>query len=120
VLHEGRLTLDRRYFWVDASAFEALAAEAERGSDPLRAEQLAEQMLALYRGPFMAGEDDAAWVIAPRERMRSRLARAMGRVFRQWESSGQLERARDVYEKCREIDSQAVPEAGFKLSVSDR
>jgi ATP/maltotriose-dependent transcriptional regulator MalT len=115
VLHEGRLTLDRRYFWVDAWAFEALAAETERASDPLRAEQLAEQMLALYRAPFMAGEDDAAWVIAPRERMRSRLARALGRVFRQWESSGQLERARDAYEKCREIDSQAVPEAGFKL-----
>lgn len=111
VLHEGRLTLDRRYFWVDTWTFEALAAEAESAADPTRAEDAAQRMLALYRGPFMAGEDDAAWVIAPRERMRSRLARAMTRVFRQWEASGQLERARDAYEKCREIDSQALPEA---------
>ena len=120
VLHEGRLTLDRRYFWVDAWAFESLAAEAESAADALAAENAAERMLALYRGPFLAGEDDAAWVIAPRERMRSRLARAMGRAFRHWQEKGQIERARDTYEKCREIDSQAMQQASFKLSVSDR
>jgi len=80
VLHEGRLTLDRRYFWVDAWAFEALAAEMESTAEPARAAVLAERMLALYHGPFMAGEDDAAWLIAPRERMRSRLERAMRRA----------------------------------------
>jgi len=120
LLHESRLTLDRRYFWVDAWAFEADAAEAESATEPARAEHAAERMLALYRGPFMAGEDDAAWVIAPRERMRSRLARAMGRMFRDWEASGQLERARHYYEKCREIDSQAVQAPSFKQPVSDR
>jgi two-component SAPR family response regulator len=120
VLHEGRLTLDRRYFWVDAWAFESLAAEAESAADALAAENAAERMLALYRGPFLAGEDDAAWAIAPRERMRSRLARTMGRAFRHWQQKGQIERARDTYEKCREIDSQAMPQASFKLSVSDR
>lgn len=120
VLHEGRLTLDRRYFWVDAWAFESLAAEAESAADALAAENAAERMLALYRGPFLAGEDDAAWVIAPRERMRSRLARTMGRAFRHWQEKGQIERARDTYEKCREIDSQAMQQASFKLSVSDR
>jgi ATP/maltotriose-dependent transcriptional regulator MalT len=80
VLHEGRLTLDRRYFWVDAWAFEALAEEMEATSDPAQASKLGERMLALYRGPFMAGEDDAAWLIAPRERMRSRLERAVRRM----------------------------------------
>ncbi len=80
VLHEGRLTLDRRYFWVDAWSFEALAAELESTADPAGAAQLAERMLSLYRGPFMAGEDDAAWLISPRERMRARLERAMRRA----------------------------------------
>jgi ATP/maltotriose-dependent transcriptional regulator MalT len=80
VLHEGRLTLDRRYFWVDAWAFEALAAELESAADAARVGQLAERMLALYRGPFMAGEDDAAWLISPRERLRTRLERAMRRA----------------------------------------
>jgi DNA-binding SARP family transcriptional activator len=80
VLHEGRLTLDRRYFWVDAWVFEALAEEMEATADPALAAKLGERMLALYRGPFMAGEDDAAWLIAPRERMRGRLERAVRRM----------------------------------------
>jgi hypothetical protein len=119
VLHEGKLTLDRRYFWVDAWAFEGLAAEFERASDPVQAEKLAEGMLALYRGPFMADDVDASWYLQPRERMRGRLARAMGRVLRQWQESGQRERARDCYEKCIELDSAAAQQAGFKQSVSD-
>jgi ATP/maltotriose-dependent transcriptional regulator MalT len=80
VLHEGRLTLDRRYFWVDAWLFESLAEEMEAATDAAQAARLAERMLALYRGPFMAGEDDAAWLIAPRERLRSRLERAVRRM----------------------------------------
>src|SRR5205814_8423229 len=61
LLHEGRLTLDRRYFWVDAWAFEALAQRAESALEAAALESLAERMLALYRGPFMAGDVDAAW-----------------------------------------------------------
>src|SRR5439155_6871953 len=67
---------------------------------------LAERMLALYRGPFMADDADASWYLQPRERMRGRLARAMGRVLRQWQESGQRERAEEWQEK-------------FKQSVSD-
>jgi DNA-binding SARP family transcriptional activator len=85
VLHEGRLTLDRRYFWVDAWGFDALAAEMEATTDAAAAEKLAERMLALYRGPFMAGEDDAAWLIVPRERLRSRMQRAMKRVPQEYQ-----------------------------------
>jgi DNA-binding SARP family transcriptional activator len=80
VLHEGRLTLDRRYFWVDAWQFEALAEEIEAAGDAGAAAELGKRMLALYRGPFMAGEDDAAWLIAPRERLRTRLERALRRM----------------------------------------
>ena len=80
VLHEGRLTLDRRYFWVDTWTFEALAGELESATELSRAVQLAERMLGLYRGPFMAGEDDAAWLIGPRERLHARLERAMRRA----------------------------------------
>jgi len=102
LLHEGRLTLDRRYFWVDAWAFEGLAAELERAADPVQAEKLAERMLALYRGPFMADDADASWYLQPRERMRGRLARAMGRVLRQWQESGQRERAEEWQEKLKQ------------------
>jgi DNA-binding SARP family transcriptional activator len=120
VLHEGKLTLDRRYFWVDAWAFDALAAELEAASDPARVAKLAERMLALYAGPFMADEADAAWYLQPRERLRGRLARAMKRVLRQWHDGGEADRARAGYEKCLEIDAAAAQQAGYKLTVSDR
>jgi ATP/maltotriose-dependent transcriptional regulator MalT len=119
VLHESRVTLDRRYFSIDTWEFDALAAEVEAVSDPLRLEKLAERMLELYRGPFLAGEE-AAWTIAPRDRLRARLARIMGRVMRQWQEGGQVARAHAYYEKCVEIDADSVGRVMFKESVSDR
>ena len=118
MLHEGRVTLDRRYFWLDTWAFDALAAEAESAPNS-SLENLAERMLELYRGPFLAG-DDASWQIPPRERLRSRLARTVDRVMREWQDRGQPARARACYEKCVEIDADTVGRVSFKESVSDR
>jgi len=114
VLHEGKLSLDRRYCWVDAWAFEAAAQRAEAAAEPAALEALAERMLALYRGPFMAGDVDEPWYEPPRDRMRARLARAMGRVLRHWQESGQRERALACDQACREADP------GFNSLVTDR
>lgn len=111
LLHEGKVTLDRRYFWVDVWAFEALASELEAASEPARVEKLADKMLALYAGPFMADDADAPWYLQPRERMRTRLARAMKRVLRHWQEGGEAERARAGYEKWLEIDAALVQRA---------
>jgi two-component SAPR family response regulator len=70
---------------VDAWGFDALAGEIEATTDAAAAEKLAQRMLALYRGAFMAGEDAAAWLIAPRERLRSRMERAMKRVPQEYQ-----------------------------------
>lgn len=120
MLHDGKLTLDRRYVWVDAAAFEALAAHLETASDAAQYEKLAERMLALYRGPFMADDADCAWALPARERMRARLARAMGRVLRHWQENGQRERALGCYQSCREIDPPAAEQPTFKSLVTDR
>jgi hypothetical protein len=50
----------------------------------------------------MADDADASWYLQPRERMRGRLARAMGRVLRQWQESGQRERAEEWQEKVKQ------------------
>jgi DNA-binding SARP family transcriptional activator len=119
VLHEGKLTLDRRYVWVDAWAFDALAARLEAG-DGAQSERLAERLLALYRGPFLADDADCAWYLPARSRMRARLARAIGRVLRQWQESGQRERALGCYQSCLELDPGAFEEPRFKALVTDR
>ncbi|MGQ0512418.1 MAG: BTAD domain-containing putative transcriptional regulator [Betaproteobacteria bacterium] len=111
VLHEGRLTLDRRYFWTDAWAFEELVLEIEgvmrrvpSGVDTGLQERLADRMLGLYRGPFMAGEANEAWYSQPRERMRQRFVRAMTALGRRWEEGGQADRALACYERCLEAE----------------
>ncbi|MGH8705545.1 MAG: BTAD domain-containing putative transcriptional regulator, partial [Burkholderiales bacterium] len=114
VLHEGRVTLDRRHFWVDAWAFEEIVAEIETALRRPRAsleaalvERLAQRLLELYRGPFMADEAGEAWYVPRRERMRSRFVRAMTEIGRYWEESGQWDRSLQCYEKCLEADPVA-------------
>ena len=119
VLHEGKLTLDRRYFWIDTWAFEELVTEIDaalRSPGPApdvsrvesgRVELFATRLLELYRGPFLAGEAEAAWQLERRNRLRSRFARAAAALGRYWELSGQAARAADLQEKCFEIDSLA-------------
>lgn len=114
VLHEGKVSLDRRYFWVDVWAFDELAAEVDRSGDPARTEKLAERMLDLYRGPFLPEQLDAAWALPQRERLRSRLGRVMGRVLRHWQETGQLGPAREYYQKCQELDPQAAEQINVK------
>jgi LuxR family transcriptional regulator, maltose regulon positive regulatory protein len=119
VLHEGRITLERRYFSIDTWEFDALAAELETTNERARLERLAQRALELYRGPFLSGEE-ASWQIAPRERWRARLGRVMARVMRLWQESGELARAQAYYEKCVEIDADTASRITFKESVSDR
>jgi ATP/maltotriose-dependent transcriptional regulator MalT/DNA-binding SARP family transcriptional activator len=115
-LHEGRVSLDRRYFWVDTWAFEQIATELEAAEDPQQIDRLVERLLALYRGAFMADDLDAAWMIPARERLRGRFSRLLARVQRLWQERGEPDRARALAEKCVEIE----PLAEFKATVSDR
>ena len=117
VLHEGKVSLDRRYFWVDVWAFDEVAADADRSSDPRRTLKLAERMLDLYRGPFLAGESDAAWSLPQRERLRSRLARVTGRVLRHWQDTGEHGLAREWFQKCCEVDPALAERADAKSSA---
>jgi LuxR family maltose regulon positive regulatory protein len=119
-LHEGRLSLDRRYFWLDTWAFEQLAADLDGALEAAEIEKLVERVLALYRGSFMAEDADAAWMIQARERLRSRFARVLARVYRHWQERGEEEKARALYEKCLEIDPLAARPEQFKPSVTDR
>ena len=119
-LHEGRLSLDRRFFWLDTWAFEQLAADLESAAEPVQIEKLVERVLAVYRGSFMADETDATWMMQARERLRGRFARILARVYRHWQERGEEERARQLYEKCLEIEPLAPPPGQFKPTVIDR
>jgi ATP/maltotriose-dependent transcriptional regulator MalT/two-component SAPR family response regulator len=114
VLHEGRLTLDRRFFWVDAWAFDQLVDEIDTafkreraGLDSRRVERYAERLLQLYRGTLFANEPEEPWHIQARERKRNRFVRAMSEIGRYWEEGGQWNRVLECYEKCLDADPYA-------------
>ena len=63
-----------------------------------------EELLALYRGSFLADESEQPAYIACREQLRARLLRCLTRSARRWEEAGQAETAADCYLRCIEAD----------------
>ncbi len=119
LVRDTRLSLNPALFWVDAWAVEHLTAEldtalrgtnAQAAGPALRA--LAEELLSLYRGPFLPDESEQPSYIACREQIRSRLLRCLTRVGRSWEEVGRAEAAVDCYLRC--IDADELCEAFYR------
>jgi DNA-binding SARP family transcriptional activator len=118
VVQEGRVTLDNRLCWVDAWAFERLLGEAEKlwvrgrersiaGSSKDKAAEavmLTEKALALYQGPFLEADADASWMVSPREHLKMRYVRAVGRLASHWEQARKYEKATDCYQSALRVD----------------
>ena len=111
LLRDSRLSLNAALVWVDGWALEQVCAaidealRAPAGAVPdaeLRA--LADEALALYRGPFLPDESEQPAYIACREQVRMRLLRCLARVARRWEDARQPEAAADCYLRCIEAD----------------
>jgi DNA-binding SARP family transcriptional activator len=111
VLRDGRLGLNPALVWVDAWAQEEVLAQldealrmpdAERAAPALR--RLADESLAIYRGPFLPDESEQPCYIANREQIRARLLRCLSRFARQREEAGQAEAAADYYLRLIEAD----------------
>ena len=113
-LHDGKLSLDRRRFWVDVWAFDQAVDEVDRLArqshglvDAPRLEKLAERVMELYRGSLFVDDAEEAWHVQARERQRSRFIRAMTAIGRCWEETGHHDRALACYERCLEADPLA-------------
>jgi DNA-binding SARP family transcriptional activator len=111
LLRDARLSLNRALVWVDAWALEqacaaleeALRAPAGAAADAvLRA--LADEALALYRGPFLPDESEQPSYIASREQLRLRLLRCLARIARRWEDAKQPDAAAECYLRLLEAD----------------
>jgi DNA-binding SARP family transcriptional activator len=117
-LKEGRLTLDPRYCWVDAWAFQGLAEKAEdlwrerRDDHRMRTDnngrtefiRLSEKAISMYKGEFLPGDHRQSWSISMRERLKSKYIRLVGRLGNLYEEAGQWEKVIEFYEKTLEVD----------------
>jgi DNA-binding SARP family transcriptional activator len=114
-IHEGRVSLNRRYCWVDVWAFERLLAQADRAAregEPEASARLEQQALDLYRGTLFAEDSDAPWTISPRERLRSLFIRHVGSLAAYLHGLGRHDEAVALY--LRGIDADPLAEAFYQ------
>jgi ATP/maltotriose-dependent transcriptional regulator MalT/DNA-binding SARP family transcriptional activator len=108
--HEGQLTLDPHYCWVDIWAFERLATRAakELASEPGKALPASRRSLGLYKGRFMQWEESAGWLLPMRERLHNRFlvqVRELGGFYR---GNREWRRAINLYWQALAVDPLIV------------
>ncbi|HET6461623.1 MAG TPA: BTAD domain-containing putative transcriptional regulator, partial [Syntrophales bacterium] len=104
----GKVTLDERYCWVDAQAFERLlvhADEYKRQGKAGHASEYTEKAVKLYRGAFMAGEREEAWMAPLSERLKNKYFQSVWWLGHNLETAGHWDRAAEYYEGCLEVDA---------------
>ena len=121
-LRDGRLSLNATMFWVDSWALDQLCAEMDIQLRDVRALDagdasdacgaLADEVLTLYRGPFLSDETEQPAYIARREQSRSRLLRALARLARRWDDAGNGDAVVDCWLRC--IDADELCEAFYR------
>ena len=99
----GELTLDERFCWIDARAFESRIERARRDPREL------DKSLALYRGAFLPQEEGVAWAASTRERLRAKFIHAAGACGAALEASNHHEGAIDLYLRGIEADYLVEP-----------
>jgi DNA-binding SARP family transcriptional activator len=110
ILQDSKLQLDINRCWVDVWTFERLVSRILANDDPLSAAELqhvGDQMLALYRGPFLAADD--AFAMMARERLRGRLMRAIAAAAARLQRDGAHDQTIAWYERGIEIEPLAEP-----------
>jgi DNA-binding SARP family transcriptional activator len=102
--------------WIDTWALERLCDDfdaAQRSKEASDDEALrrgyADELLALYRGPFLPDESEQPSYIACREQLRSRVHRFLARLRTQLRNRGAPLAAVECYQRCIEYDELCEP-----------
>lgn len=116
VLRDGRLSLNRTLVWVDTWAieqvfddFDATLRGANQGTMDEVLNGFVEEVLRLYRGPFLPDESEQPSYIACREQIRARLLRFLAHLSRGWEDAGSPALAAEGYLRCIDVDELCEP-----------
>jgi len=118
-LKERRITLDHRYMWVDAWAFQRAEGKAgkiykqlEEGEikkqdrDEFEKEmiRLSEKAVDLYKGDFLTGDSMEPWTVHTREKLKDKFIQLILKLCRYYERAGQWEKAITYCQRGLEID----------------
>ena len=121
LLHSGGLSLNAASCWTVLAALDACLAQAdspETHSNALQASRLsalADHALALYRGEFLAGEEDLPDVLVARERIKARFTRQMAMLGDKLQALGDPAAAALVYERV--VEQQPLAEDIYRRLI---
>ena len=104
-LHDGLLSLNPYYCWVDVWAVEQLftqMAGQDKSADDVQ--HICKKVVSLYRGPFLPDGDDAPWKKPLRLSLQRKIQQCLLKHGNKLIERGQLNQAIDVYEKGVEVD----------------
>ncbi len=107
---EGQLTLANQICWIDVRGFDHLLTQSEealRAKQVERAIQRIEKSVALYKGPFLAGDAKEPWALSQREHVRDRFITAISRLGLCLEDREDLDQAIACYKRGIEADELA-------------
>ena len=109
---DRNVALDARRVWVDAWSLERVLERCVSATEsaPPDARSLASDapvVLGLYRGPFLADDEDAAWQIPLCNRLWGRFQRFVLRLGQHWESSAKWDAECELYKRAVELDPLA-------------
>ncbi len=113
-LQDGRLSIDSRYCWIDAWAFERQCGEIEdalkvarQRKDTKRLARYLEKGVSMYKGSFLPDDTELEWTTSLREHMRSRFLHFLGSAGGHYEALKQWENAAACYRKGLQLDCLA-------------
>lgn len=110
LVSDGQITLNPKIVWVDVWAFERLIGEVEPSDPGTREsrpaiENVHASAFRLYHGHFLGQEEERPWMLAMRERLRSKWLRLITVAGAYWEAVEQWDKAADLYQRGLELDS---------------
>lgn len=110
-MKEGKLSIDPRYYYVDAWAFEralmSAAKETSSGRHSGKSIGMTEKSLSFYRGRFLPGDEDKPCTVSMRERLKGKFFRHSGDIGRFYTERGELEQAITFFKNGIEVDPYA-------------
>jgi DNA-binding SARP family transcriptional activator len=120
-VHEGKARLNRRLCWVDAWTLEQVLDKAEslwreiqhpaEGSSQRKlieeALKLSEKAIEIYNGNFLTGDEDQAWTVSYRERLRGKFLNITIKLSDYFGQMGEWNKAVEYCHRALEMDDLA-------------